>query len=353
MAVNPQTWYSAYMSGYRHTSASSPARPTTSQAEMKDRILEEFKCATFSVDLTAERAPLQADPNDVQRVIDYLRDNCNVTHVTLFNGGNSTEDAPRFPSDGFGAERWSYEPLTHLLNSIIAAANWILTGPCYLKALRFHPYGVDMRDTLNLHKPLKPDILGLLDPLTPHTQTLKERKIYWNEVAVYIEVKNDLTEMIKQLAMYARNHLALNRRRSFSIAMSFNHKTMKLGFLCFHRSGISASPQLKLNGENGFRSFVEHLVGLLSIKDEEAFGLDMTRVDNVYCLNCSDYKIERTIQMHKRIRGHSTVVYSLKRAELVFWLVHPRLTFCAPRTNWTCPRYSSWTVISGANKCCG
>ncbi|KAF8257129.1 hypothetical protein EI94DRAFT_1709543 [Lactarius quietus] len=177
---------------------------------MKDRILEEFKCATFSVDLTAQRAPLEVNRNDVQRVVDYLWGNCNVTHVMLFSGGNSTKDTPWFPSDGFGAERWLYEPLTHLLNSIIATANCILTGPRYLKALCFHPYDVDMQDTLNSHKPLKPDILGLLDPLTPHTQAPKERKIYWNEVVVSIEVKNDLTDTIKQLATYARSHLALN-----------------------------------------------------------------------------------------------------------------------------------------------
>ena len=54
--------------------------------------------------------------------------------------------------------------------------------------------------------------------------------------------------------------------------------------------------------------------GLLSIEDEEAFGLDMTRVKDVYRLNDLDYEIVRTIQMRKSICGHVTVVYSLKRA---------------------------------------
>ena len=54
--------------------------------------------------------------------------------------------------------------------------------------------------------------------------------------------------------------------------------------------------------------------GLLSIEDEEAFGLDMTRVKDVYRLNDLDYEIVRTMQMRKSICGHVTVVYSLKRA---------------------------------------
>jgi cytochrome c556 len=76
------------MSGVRHSSASVPTEspagsPTSSQpeAEMKDKIPREFECATFVDDLTAQGAPLQADPNDVQRVLDHLRDNCELTHV--------------------------------------------------------------------------------------------------------------------------------------------------------------------------------------------------------------------------------------------------------------------------------
>lgn len=98
--------------------------------------------------------------------------------------------------------------------------------------------------------------------------------------------------------------------------MCFNHKELSLRFLCFHRSGISTSPQLHLDEEDGFRSVVKHMVGLLSIKDEEAFGLDTTRVKDVYPLNDLNYEIVHTIQMRKSICGHATVVYSLKRVYL-------------------------------------
>ncbi|KAH9044502.1 hypothetical protein EDB85DRAFT_1884997 [Lactarius pseudohatsudake] len=54
------------------------------------------------------------------------------------------------------------------------------------------------------------------------------------------------------------------------------------------------------------------MVGILSIPDEEAFGLDLTRVEKVYRLNNRNYEIVRKIHERNSIRGHSTVVYSLK-----------------------------------------
>jgi hypothetical protein len=301
------------VSGFRPSSASMPTgsdHPTTNQAQMKEIILDEFKCATFEVDLTAQGAPLQALPNDVQTVVDHLRDFHNVTVVTLFSGGDSTKDTPRFPSQ-FGVETKSYEPLTHLLNIIIHAANTCLTRPRYLESLQFYPYDAEMQEKFDSTRPFRPDILGFRSS----SRTPYEQPVSWNDVAIYVQVKANLVETIKQLAIYARTHLALNRRRSFSIGMSFDHRTMVLRFLCFHRSGISASPPLHLNTPKDFKSFIEHMVGLLSIKDEEAFGLDLTRAEDVYRLDGSDYKIMRTIHMRVSVRGHATVVYSLKRAE--------------------------------------
>ena len=295
------------------SSSTGSGHPTTTQAERKDKILREIESVAFVVNLTSQGAPLQADPNDVQRVLAHLRDNCRFTHLTLFCDDDSTVDAPRLPPNGFQTR--SYEPFIHLLNIIIRAANCCLTSPRYLEALRFYPHGAEMRENLDsgtqTRKPLKPEILGLL-----HSCTLQQPS--WNDVSVFVEVNARLVDAIKRLETYARNHLIFNRRRSFSIAISFNHKDMSLRFLCFHRSGISISSQLHLREEDGFRSAVEHMVGLLSIKDEEAFGLDMTRENDVYRLNNANYRIMRTIHMHDSIYGHATVVYSLQRMALSF-----------------------------------
>ena len=316
---NSRTWESEHLSGIRHSSATVPPcsglRSITSQAD-----LQELKGATFTVDLTAQGAPLHADQHDVQRVFDHLRDNCSITHETLFSGDpqnlNSTEDAPRLPSTGFTAEAISYKPLTHLLNAIVLAANSHLTGPRYLQALHFDPHGLEMRDNVDSGKlSLKPDILGLLCSPTPG-----EPNISWKDVVVIIEVKSGLVNATKQLATYIRNHL-VDRRRSFSIAVHFDHEELTLRFLCFHRSGLSTSLPLHIQREDGFRSVVEHMVGIMSIRDEAAVGLDTTRINDVYRLNGHNYEIVRTIQLRKTIRGHSTVVYTLKRA-VSFSLVH-------------------------------
>ncbi|KAH9044430.1 hypothetical protein EDB85DRAFT_457573 [Lactarius pseudohatsudake] len=161
-----------------------------------------------------------------------------------------------------------------------------------------------MGDKLDSIVPLKPDILKIRTPRQP--------KIFWNDVAISVEVNAHPVDVVKQLATYARAHLALNRRRSFSIAIAFDHRILTFRFLCFHRSGVSASPLLELAKEDGFRSIVDHMVGILSIRDEAAFGLDMTCTENVYRLNGHNYEIVRTIQNRDSVRGHSTAVFGLK-----------------------------------------
>lgn len=286
---------------------------------MKAAILDELKGATFTVDLTAPGAPLQATSDDVQKVFDYL----GVTHVTLFTGGHSRMDEiPQFPAPrkGFTKEVDSYDPVARFLNTIIRVANNCLGGPRYLEKLHFDRHEAEMQDKVNSERPLMPDILGLLCPR-------KDKKKYsWVDVMTFIEVKDQEIDAVRQLATYARSHLALDRRRSFSIAIYFNHHKMLFTFCCFHRSGVSASPQLNLDDEDGFKGVVKYMVGILSIRDEAAFGLDMTRDKNVCRLNDRDYNIVRTIQSRPSIRGHATVVYILERKKSSFWLVHTRLT---------------------------
>ncbi|KAH9003961.1 hypothetical protein EDB86DRAFT_2885857 [Lactarius hatsudake] len=303
------------MSGYQSGSASTHTGSSNSSAvaDVNDEILQEIKRAIFTVNLTAHGAPLQADPDDVQNVFDHLRHNYSLTSEALFRDEESTPEAPRLPPSGFKftAEKESYEPLTHILNIIVHAANTCLTHMRYLKDLHFDVHDVEMPvgNILDSGKPqvLKPVILGLL-----HPRTLNWPKIVWEDVAVIVEVKGHTLDLVKQLATYARNHLSLNRRRSFSITIAFDHKALTMCFLCFHRSGVSASELLKLNEEDGFRSVIEHMVGILSIRDEAGFGLDMTRVNDMYHLNGRYYAIVRTIQNRDSIRGRATAVYRLK-----------------------------------------
>ncbi|KAH9050895.1 hypothetical protein EDB83DRAFT_2522352 [Lactarius deliciosus] len=183
-------------------------------------IFEEIESATFAVGLTAEGGPLQLNPDDVQKVFDH----CSLTYKSLFGDSESTAEAPRLPSSGFMAERKSYEPLIRLLNIIVHFAN-------------------------NSGKPLKPDILGLFHPRIPDW-----RKSFWEDV---VEVKKLSVDIVKQLQL------------SFFITIAFDHKTLTLRVICFHRSGVSASELLMLKEEDGFRSVVDHMVGILTFETKQ------------------------------------------------------------------------------------
>lgn len=116
---------------YSSTAPTGSGDPYTSQVGIKDTMLPEFRRATFAVDLTAQGAPLQADPDDVQKVSDHLRHTFKVTLMTLFSDDKSTKDVSR---NGFRVSR-SYEPLTHLLNIVSHAANICLTRAYCLEDL--------------------------------------------------------------------------------------------------------------------------------------------------------------------------------------------------------------------------
>ncbi|KAH8983754.1 hypothetical protein EDB92DRAFT_1889715, partial [Lactarius akahatsu] len=134
--------------------------------------------------------------------------------------------------------------------------------------LRFLPHDEEMLEAVDSKEPLKPNILGLVRSPLPCTQ-----RISWNDddVAVVVEVKHGQRKLVSQLSTYARCYLSVDRRRSFSIAIAFDHQTLQMRFIVFHRSGLSSSHELSLHSEAGFQSVVKHMVGILSIPDEEAF----------------------------------------------------------------------------------
>jgi hypothetical protein len=317
---NPSPGASQYQSKFRYSSAvQSPSTDTTnshpslSQDFMKSQILREFKGSTFIVDLTAEGAPFYADPKSVQAVLDHLH-YAGLTDATLLTQSDevSSVDRPRFPPKGFQTEAASYKPLTHLLNAVVRAINHrLLSSPRHLRNLRFDDYRREMKEVYDSHRALKPDILGLLHPPTSPPQ-----KDSWSDVAIVVEVKKDIRELIPQLSTYARCYLAVDRRRSFAPAIGLNHKSLEIFFFAFHRSGLSSSGPISLDTPEGFQSLVKYMVGMLSIPDEEAFGLDMTRIGNVFRINGRDYDIMRPICLRNSVRGRATVVYSLKCTQL-------------------------------------
>ncbi|KAH9052717.1 hypothetical protein EDB87DRAFT_1655767, partial [Lactarius vividus] len=171
------------------------------------------------------------------------------TYEDLFRDEESTSEAPRLRHGGYTKEKMTYEPLTHFLNTVVDAANTHLTHVRYLQHLHFKPYDVDMANILDSEKPLKPDILGLLCPPSPDVPKI----------------------LIIHLSSSRLSRTRMDSEASSSIWLEY------------------------------------YLFGT-----KQGFGLDSTRVDQMFHLNGCYYAIVRTIQNHDSIREHATAVYSLK-----------------------------------------
>jgi hypothetical protein len=276
---------------------------------MKALMEDELREATFHVDLTAEDGILHADPKIVEAVNDSLR----TTFQALTAGGRSSVASPRFPVKRFSRETRSYRPLVHLLNKIVDTANQYVP-PSQLSELRFHPFGNEVKETYGSYRGLKPDCVGIIGklPTGPAKSPVEEPELSCGQIEVFIESKSSVKDMLRQSGTYARCCLLSNPRRLFSLGIGFDHRKMEAYFLVFHRSGLSSSQPLKLTTSEGFKGLVSHIVGILSFKDEAAYGLDTTRFENHFRINNRYYEIVRPLYMRGTLRGRSTTVYRLR-----------------------------------------
>jgi hypothetical protein len=270
---------------YRISSVVESASPSTMpesqalpphQEDMKARTVAELKGATYQVDLTAEGAILQGDSNTVKNVLHCLRRDHNLTAETLTTGGLSSPTNPRLPGGGFQKEPPSYEPLAHLLNKIVDATS--IPMGSYLSGLRFHKFGNEVAEKYGSYKGLKPDGIALLGDLPTG-------KVSWEDIKIVIESKRDTKRITDQAATYARCSLVHNLRHFFALAIGFNFRSLEVFFMVFHRSGLSASRPLKLTEKQGFEGLVRHIVGILSVQGEAGYGLDITRSQDLFCIN--------------------------------------------------------------------
>jgi hypothetical protein len=166
--------------------------------------------------------------------------------------------------------------------------------------------GSKSRKYMALVKGLKPDLVGVFGDLPTG------RKVSWQDIEVSVESKNSVKEIVKQAATYARCSLLNNLRRFFSLAMGFNFKTLEAFVFVFHRSGLSASFPLKFKTDEGFNGLVKHIVGILSIRGDAAYGLDVTRTQTMFCINNRYYRLLRYLYLCGSLRGRGTAVYSLE-----------------------------------------
>jgi hypothetical protein len=275
---------------------------------MKALIEDELKGATYYVDLTTDDGILHADPRTVEAVIDSL----GTTFQALTSGGDSSATDPRFPENGFSHGSQSHEPLIHLLNKIIDTANRY-TPRSQLSELRFHPIRGEVKEIYGSHKGLKSAGVGIIGELSTKTKMpAEEPGLSWERIEAIIESRASIREMVRRSGTYARCCLSSNQRRFFSLSIGFHYKTLEAYVFVFHRSGLSSSHPFKLTTGEGFKGLVNHMVGILSFREEAAYGLDTTRVQNIFRINDSYYEVVRLLYVRGTLRGRSTIVYSLQ-----------------------------------------
>jgi len=294
----------------------SEIQEAVSQHEMDDRLLKGLRGATFCVDLTAQGAIFYAEPKDVRAVLNRIQQQHHLTADTLFGRGSSSHNNPRFPPQGFDQKAHSVKPLVHFLNAIICVTKETLhpsaevvasckgSPQCYLSSLCFHSHGIEVVG--RYVDPLKPHGLGLLGGLPAGG------KIFWEDVEVIVEVDSQIDVLVQQAAMHARCSLLNNGRRLFAISIGFNYRTLEVYFFVFHRSGLSSSRPLSLRTQQGFQDIEKHIIGMMNIRDEAEYCLDVTRSQNTFCLNRRYYDVVCVLYIRDGLCSRSTAIYSLK-----------------------------------------
>jgi hypothetical protein len=246
--------------------------------------------------------------------VDAVIADLGTTFQALTSGGESSPNDPRLPTS-FEKETDSYGPLAHVLNKIIAITLPHITSPSLLSGLRFHPFGYEVKNILGSQKPLKPDIVAVIGDLptkTPIEENAGKPELPWGLVEVVVESKATLMDMFRQAGTYARCCVLMNQRRFFSLGIGFQYKKMEAYVYAFHHGGLSSSHPLKIKTAEGFNGLVEHIVGILSIKDEAAYGLDLTRFQDLFYINDRFYRSVHYLCVRGNLRGRSTIVHSLE-----------------------------------------
>ena len=352
MASGSQQLTPGLTSHYNNT-ASVSATPSTlqgsqgsrHQSEMKGQMEDEIRDATYVVDLTKENGILRADIRIVDIVVTDLR----TTFQALTSGGESSATDPRLPRNSFSGEHQSYEPLSHLLNKIITTAIPYISQSL-LCDLRFHAFGDEVKELHGSLKRLKPDGVGIFGdlptvpnelaegPNEPAEGPAEERstmpRLSWEQVEIVFESKATIRDMVRQSGTYARCCILSNQRRFFSLGMGFQFKKLEAYVFAFHHGGLSSSGPLKITTEEGFKGLVKHIVGILSIKDETAYGLDPTRFQNFFCINNRYYESVRFLHVRGTLRGSSTIVHSLEGMFMRILSAALHLFIACPAINW-------------------
>ncbi|TCD62006.1 hypothetical protein EIP91_007624 [Steccherinum ochraceum] len=150
-------------------------------------------------------------------------------------------------------ESAAYVPIATFLNACLQACRdaLALDYESYYDNLWFSAYDRETADGIGGASPLKPDVVGIKGS-RPGNRVRPKEHLWWkppmNQLLLQLllpcEVKGRWKDLIMQAATYARALFFAAPSRIFALTLAFNHKTMQLRFLIFHRGGLTASKPL-------------------------------------------------------------------------------------------------------------
>lgn len=199
------------------------------------------------------------------------------------------------------AERTTYLPLANLLNHCVSAGLDALKQRApdrkqsLMSNLVFYEYDAKTGDcTDGAAGELKPDIVGVsrVDDIcafhreasnkletTAHWGAVPNGKI-GHHIELVCEVKEKWRDMVDQLATYARSQLKACPSRTFVLTLAYNHEKSIARFIAFHRSGLTASEEFKLNEESGEKTLLRYIMGILLWTEPQHAGFPQCITDD-------------------------------------------------------------------------
>ena len=307
-----------------HTSTTEPRE----QRDLELIIKAELGGATYKEnDFIAKWFPKMKLPYQNALVNDVLSklakanepDKPGVSHKNLCFQHHPFDASKPFHSWPLGkSEGLYYTPFVWLLNSILALANEhrversngkkATQGESLHHNLRFHVYGLEMKEVLDGVRPLKPDGIGTHGPIETGA------KVSWRDVEIAIEIKELWGNLIAQGATYARSLFAARETRHFALLIAYNHQSSQARFCFFRRDGLRASKALNIREEDGFKTFVRAVAGLLSWSTLFEAGMDPSRSERQFFIADRCLDITEVLCNRRSVRGRATRVYKVRTA---------------------------------------
>jgi len=184
-----------------------------------------------------------------------------------------------------------------------------------------------MFDGIRGAKPLKPD-------LTSHdTRPLAGFKACWTIVVdrlvnrrllirVAVEVKNSWSQLLSNIATFARASLSGTPLRTFSMCLGINHIQKEICVFIFHVGGVADSNLVQSQTETGRRPLPWFLLAIMWQNAHDA-GEPLLSDGLVYRLplrtphaDWTDFTLERVLHHRLKLCGRKTFVIRLARQAL-------------------------------------